>query len=133
MDHPRPSLAPKASAGLTRFPEIPCPWVTAFRDHPGHRGSLRGSPGAVSGGASLALPQVRKERGLTDDLVRISAGIEDPMDLIRDLDKAMQKAMATVGMEPADCTGNVTPGSQRCVAALGNHWGDAFSWTGGLC
>ena len=46
------------------------------------------------------LPQVRKERGLPDDLVRISAGIEDIRDLLHDLDSAMQKAMRVDGIEP---------------------------------
>jgi len=34
-------------------------------------------------------PEVRKEIGLTDSLVRISAGIEDPQDLIDDLKQAL--------------------------------------------
>jgi len=42
--------------------------------------------------------EVREARGLPDDLVRISAGIEDADDLIADLDAAMSKAMAAVGM-----------------------------------
>jgi cystathionine beta-lyase len=37
---------------------------------------------------------VRAARGLPDDLVRISAGIEDVGDLIADLKQAMDKAMA---------------------------------------
>eukprot|EP01026_Neomeris_dumetosa_P041668 TRINITY_DN34592_c0_g1_i2.p2 TRINITY_DN34592_c0_g1~~TRINITY_DN34592_c0_g1_i2.p2 ORF type:complete len:246 (+),score=26.91 TRINITY_DN34592_c0_g1_i2:74-739(+) len=36
---------------------------------------------------------VRAERGLPDDLIRISAGIEDAKDLIADLDQAFQKAL----------------------------------------
>ncbi|KAJ9512528.1 hypothetical protein QJQ45_018970 [Haematococcus lacustris] len=43
---------------------------------------------------------VRAARGLPDDLVRISAGIEDIEDLLADLDQAMNKAMATVGVQP---------------------------------
>eukprot|EP01023_Acetabularia_acetabulum_P024181 TRINITY_DN23408_c0_g1_i2.p1 TRINITY_DN23408_c0_g1~~TRINITY_DN23408_c0_g1_i2.p1 ORF type:complete len:429 (-),score=42.04 TRINITY_DN23408_c0_g1_i2:239-1525(-) len=39
---------------------------------------------------------VRKERGLPDDLVRISAGIEDIDDLIVDLQQAMDKARTLV-------------------------------------
>lgn len=38
--------------------------------------------------------EVRAARGLPDDLVRISAGIEDVGDLIADLKQAMDKAMA---------------------------------------
>ena len=39
---------------------------------------------------------VRAARGLPDDLVRISAGIEHSDDLIADLDQAMRKAMEKV-------------------------------------
>lgn len=35
-----------------------------------------------------------------DDLVRISAGVEDIEDLLQDLDGAMQLAMKAAGMEP---------------------------------
>jgi cystathionine beta-lyase len=38
--------------------------------------------------------EVRAARGLPDDLVRISAGIEDVRDLIADLKQAMDKAWA---------------------------------------
>lgn len=34
--------------------------------------------------------EVREARGLTEDLVRISVGIEDVNDLISDLDKALR-------------------------------------------
>lgn len=34
--------------------------------------------------------EVRQARGLTEDLVRISVGIEDVNDLISDLDKALR-------------------------------------------
>jgi len=44
--------------------------------------------------------EVRKARGLPDDLVRISAGVEDVDDLIADLDQAMQRGMAAAGMDP---------------------------------
>ncbi|CAD7704679.1 unnamed protein product [Ostreobium quekettii] len=40
--------------------------------------------------------EVRAERGLPDDLIRISAGIEDVEDLIADLSSAMDKAEALV-------------------------------------
>jgi len=42
--------------------------------------------------------EVRMERGLPDDLVRISAGVEDEKDLIADLEQAMAKACAEVGV-----------------------------------
>ncbi|CAL5224631.1 g7348 [Coccomyxa viridis] len=42
---------------------------------------------------------VRAARGLPDDLVRISVGIEDPEDLLEDLQQAFQKAMNRIGME----------------------------------
>ena len=37
-------------------------------------------------------PETRRERGLPDDLVRISAGIEDEKDLIDDLARAFAEA-----------------------------------------
>ena len=37
---------------------------------------------------------VREKRGLTDDLVRISVGIEDVEDLIADLDRALKTGSA---------------------------------------
>ena len=37
-------------------------------------------------------PEIRKARGLPDDLVRISAGIEDERDLIADLAQAFEAA-----------------------------------------
>ncbi len=40
---------------------------------------------------------VRAARGLPDDLVRISAGIEDAGDLIADLDQAMAKVQGQAG------------------------------------
>jgi len=43
-------------------------------------------------------PEVRRERGLPDDLVRISAGIEDETDLIADLQQAFDKAAASAGV-----------------------------------
>ena len=42
--------------------------------------------------------EVRAARGLPDDLVRISAGIEDEADLLADLEHAMAKACAEVGV-----------------------------------
>merc|ERR1719183_453719 len=47
---------------------------------------------------------VRKARGLPDDLVRISAGIEDEADLLADLSQALAKAVAAsaAANAPAD-------------------------------
>jgi cystathionine beta-lyase len=42
--------------------------------------------------------EVRAARGLPDDLVRISTGIEDADDLLADLDQAMQQAMEAAGV-----------------------------------
>lgn len=42
--------------------------------------------------------EVRQARGLPDDLVRLSAGIEDEKDLIEDLEQAMAKACSDVGL-----------------------------------
>lgn len=41
--------------------------------------------------------EIRKERGLVDDLVRISVGIEDVDDLLADLDQAFKNAAFAVG------------------------------------
>ena len=43
-------------------------------------------------------PEIRAARGLPDDLVRISAGIEDEKDLIADLAQAMDKACEAAGI-----------------------------------
>eukprot|EP00873_Tetraselmis_striata_P022132 jgi/Tetstr1/442396/TSEL_030522.t1 len=45
--------------------------------------------------------EVRAARGLPDDLVRISCGIESADDLLADLDQAMRGAMAAVGLDPS--------------------------------
>ena len=37
-------------------------------------------------------PEVRKERGISDGLIRLSVGIEDADDLIEDLAQALEKA-----------------------------------------
>ncbi|MFV2015119.1 MAG: PLP-dependent aspartate aminotransferase family protein, partial [Candidatus Heimdallarchaeota archaeon] len=37
-------------------------------------------------------PEIRRERGITDGLIRLSVGIEDPEDLIEDLNRALEKA-----------------------------------------
>ena len=54
--------------------------------------------------------EIREARGLPDDLVRISAGIEDEKDLIADLAQAMDKALAQSqpqGMSASMPTGGV--------------------------
>ncbi len=37
-------------------------------------------------------PEVRARLGIGDDLLRLSAGLEDPLDLIEDIDAALSKA-----------------------------------------
>ncbi|KAK9824852.1 hypothetical protein WJX81_008225 [Elliptochloris bilobata] len=56
---------------------------------------------------------MRAARGLPDDLVRISVGIEDPADLLADLDQAFRKAMAKVGMEASGVPPARPPASGR--------------------
>ena len=51
--------------------------------------------------------EVRAARGLPDDLVRISTGIEDADDLIADLDAAFQLAANTVGASTGGVNGAV--------------------------
>ena len=36
--------------------------------------------------------EVRQRTGITDDLVRLSVGIEDPDDIIADLEQALERA-----------------------------------------
>ena len=50
--------------------------------------------------------QVRAARGLPDDLVRISAGIEDEKDLIADLEQAMNKACDDAGVARISASGS---------------------------
>eukprot|EP00191_Tetraselmis_sp_GSL018_P003381 CAMPEP_0177610046 /NCGR_PEP_ID=MMETSP0419_2-20121207/19517_1 /TAXON_ID=582737 /ORGANISM="Tetraselmis sp., Strain GSL018" /LENGTH=812 /DNA_ID=CAMNT_0019105219 /DNA_START=292 /DNA_END=2727 /DNA_ORIENTATION=- len=59
--------------------------------------------------------EVRAARGLPDDLVRISCGIEDAEDLIADLDQAMKGAMQSVGMNPTqpDASDRLAPSSRE--------------------
>ena len=57
--------------------------------------------------------EVRAARGLPDDLVRISAGIEDVDDLIDDLDKAFNLAADTVGATGAAKNGSLSPSAAR--------------------
>mmetsp|Transcript_11509 Transcript_11509/g.49595 ORF Transcript_11509/g.49595 Transcript_11509/m.49595 type:complete len:887 (-) Transcript_11509:40-2700(-) len=51
--------------------------------------------------------EVRAARGLPDDLVRISAGIEDADDLIADLEEAFQEAMSATGWHSKNGGGSV--------------------------
>jgi methionine-gamma-lyase len=47
-------------------------------------------PASVS---SVHMPrEVREAAGITDGLIRVSVGIEDPEDLLEDFDQALQKA-----------------------------------------
>lgn len=57
--------------------------------------------------------EVRAERGLPDDLVRISAGIEDAEDLIDDLDAAFNLAASECGAAAKPRNGALTPAQQR--------------------
>jgi cystathionine gamma-synthase/O-succinylhomoserine sulfhydrylase len=41
--------------------------------------------------SSLA-PQVRADMGVSEGMLRISVGLEDPLDVIEDLDQALRKA-----------------------------------------
>jgi len=64
---------------------------------------------------------VRAARGLPDDLVRISVGIEDAADLIADLEAAMTQAMSHIGFDPANpgktpSIGKAAAGASSAVA-----------------
>ena len=65
---------------------------------------------------------LRAARGLPDDLVRISAGIEDSGDLLRDLDRAMRVAAAAAGLPtvgwPQPAGGGATARQGRVGARL---------------
>ena len=62
--------------------------------------------------------EVRAARGLPDDLVRISAGIEDADDLIADLEEAFEEAMAATGWHSKNGGGGrVTDGSASLMDA----------------
>jgi len=50
-------------------------------------------------------PEVRRRNGITDGLVRLSPGLEDPRDLIDDLDRALAAATRAAGIEPATAGG----------------------------
>ena len=57
--------------------------------------------------------EVRAARGLPDDLVRISTGIEDVEDLIADLDAAFTAAARETGVRDFKRNGALTPAQQR--------------------
>ena len=57
--------------------------------------------------------EVRAARGLPDDLVRISTGIEDVEDLIADLDAAFTTAARETGVRDFKRNGALTPAQQR--------------------
>ena len=60
-----------------------------------HSGSVKSLISLPCFMSHAAIPaSVREERGLTDDLVRISVGIEDVEDLIADLDRALRTGPA---------------------------------------
>jgi cystathionine beta-lyase len=64
--------------------------------------------------------EVRAARGLPDDLVRISAGIEDIGDLIADLKQALDKAWAEKQQRQPQATSS-SNGSSAGVAAAGSN------------
>src|SRR5208337_84259 len=44
----------------------------------------------------LSIPKVDREKmGITDDLIRLSVGIEDPLDLAEDVSRALDRAAST--------------------------------------
>jgi cystathionine beta-lyase/cystathionine gamma-synthase len=44
-------------------------------------------------------PEVRRKVGIADGLIRLSVGLEDPSDLIDDLEQALQRIEVTAGVE----------------------------------
>jgi cystathionine beta-lyase/cystathionine gamma-synthase len=56
--------------------------------------SLIGHPATMT---HAAVPlAMRRAMGLTDSLVRLSCGVEDPEDLIQDLDRALASSVSSV-------------------------------------
>lgn len=66
---------------------------------------------------------VRAARGLPDDLVRISTGIEHADDLIEDLDQAMTLAMQKIGYQPAQASSSSGSGSSNGSSAVTYSFG----------
>ena len=62
--------------------------------------------------------EVRAARGLPDDLVRISAGIEDADDLVADLSAAFDEAMATTAGVPAGAAPTTQVDTDALMARL---------------
>jgi len=50
-------------------------------------------------------PEVRRERGIGDGLIRLSVGIEDPRDLARDLEQALEPVPGKKGIASAAVSG----------------------------
>ena len=57
----------------------------------------------------------RAKLGLTDNLIRLSVGIEDQDDLIRDLDQALRKAIKLPSDEEAQVPLKSSIGSQAAA------------------
>ncbi|MBK5256231.1 MAG: PLP-dependent transferase, partial [Vicinamibacteria bacterium] len=47
-------------------------------------------------------PEVRKDRGISDGLIRLSVGLEDARDLLADIDQALSKAAAVVAANTSE-------------------------------
>lgn len=60
---------------------------------------------------------VRKARGLPDDLVRISAGIESAHDLLEDLEQAMAKAAEQTCAQMSDSRSELIGVARNALAA----------------
>jgi cystathionine gamma-lyase len=58
----------------------------------------------------------REKIGITDNLIRLSVGIEDKEDLIKDLDQALKKAIAVE--EEVDAKYAVKEGRQKEIAVF---------------
>ena len=101
FDSPAAPSAPQVKASF-----VTLRYITFITLHALHASQVTVSFGNTSSLVSLPCfmshasipPEVRKARGLPDDLVRISAGIEAKQDLIADLEQAMTKAAAETGV-----------------------------------
>ena len=62
-------------------------------------------------------PEVRRERGVLDSLVRLSVGIEDHRDLWKDLDQALAKVKARHGARSRRPAGEADTRTVACHAA----------------
>ena len=47
-------------------------------------------------------PEVRKDRGIGDGLIRLSVGLEDARDLIADIDQALNAAAAVAASNESE-------------------------------